>query len=201
MATDRKLINYLPLFMQDYFEMQKITDAQQTEVDRLWLEIENGLADQFVMDATENGVKRWEHILGISPKDTDTLDERKFRILAKLNQELPYTLRKLQESLTNLCGVDGYAIELNAAQYHIQVKLALSNENNYQEVVDLLSKMIPANMTQFVQVMYNTHSIVSQFTHGELSVYTHDQIRRDTLDHPSGSAILGSAKLRQLVLA
>ena len=182
MATDRKLISYLPSFMQDYFEMQKIMEAQQTEIDRLWLKVENGLADQFVTDATEDGIKRWESILGISPKDTDTLEERKFRILAKLNQELPYTLQKLKESLTNLCGADGYTIEVNAAQYHVQVKLVLDKESNYQEVVDLLWKMIPANMTQLVQIMYNSNAVISRFTHAELAAYTHEQLRKEVFE-------------------
>ena len=182
MATDRKLINYLPLFMQEYFEMQKIMETEQVEIDRLWLEAENALADQFIMEATENGVKRWESMLGISPKDTDTLDERKFRILTKRNQELPYTLRKLEQALTNLCGADGYSIEVNATEYHIQVKLALTNVNNYSEVEKVLNKMIPANLTQFIQVMYNSNVILMNFTHAQLSAFTHDQLRKEVFE-------------------
>ena len=179
MATDRKLINYLPPFMQVYREMATIMETEQTEVDRLWLEAENALADQFILEATENGVKRWESMLGISPKDTDTLDERKFRILTKLNQELPFTLRKLEQALTNLCGAGNYSVEITAEEYHIEVKLALTNENNYQEVVDILKKMVPANMTQYVQIMYNAHNVIARFTHGQLTAYTHDQLRNE----------------------
>ena len=182
MATERKLINYLPLFMQGYFEMQKIMETEQVEIDRLWLEAENALADQFILEATENGVKRWESMLEISPKDTDTLDERKFRILTKLNQELPYTLRKLEQALTNLCGVDGYSVEVNAAEYHILVKLALSNEKNYSEVVSILKKMIPANMTQLVQIKYNSHNVLTQFTHAQMTAYTHEELRKEVFE-------------------
>lgn len=182
MATDRKLINYLPLFMQEYFEMQKIMETEQVEIDRLWLEAENALADQFILEATENGVKRWESTLGISPKGTDTLDERKFRILTKLNQELPYTLRKLMQVLTNLCGADGYSVEVNAAEYHIEVKLAVSNASNYLEVEKVLNKMIPANMTQYIRIMYNQNTVLAQFTHAELSAYTHEQLRSEVFD-------------------
>lgn len=182
MATDRKLINYLPLFMQEYFEMQKIMETEQVEIDRLWLEAENALADQFILEATESGVRRWESMLGISPKDTDSLDERKFRILTKLNQELPYTLRKLELALTNLCGADGYSVGMNAAEYHIEVKLALSNANNYQEVMDLLEKMIPANLTQFVKIMYNSNATIGLMTHAQLAVYTHEQLKSEVFE-------------------
>ena len=153
--------------------------AEQPEIDALWSSVETVFANQYILDATEYGVKRWESMIGISPKDTDTLDERKFRILTRLNQELPYTLTKLKEMLTVLCGEDGFSINLNAAQYHIEVKLALGNKNSYGEVQNLMKKMIPANMTQYVQVMYNSNDVIAQFTHQHLSTFTHDQIRNE----------------------
>lgn len=179
MAIDRKLINYLPHFMQAYHEMQTIMETEQVEINRLWVEVENAMADQSILEATENGVKRWESMLGISPKDTDTLDERKFRILAKLNQELPYTLPKLEQALTNLCGIGNYSIKVNSADYHVEVTLALSNRNDHEEVVNILEKMVPANMTQTVQLMYNRHDILSKFTYAEMTAYTHEQLRSE----------------------
>lgn len=182
MATDRKLINYLPPFMQVYEELKTIMETEQVEVDRLWLEAENSLADQFILEATEYGVRRWESMLGISPKDTDTLDERKFRILTKLNQELPYTLRKLEQALTNLCGNNMFSIEVSAAEHHVEIKLGLVNKNNYQEVVNVLKKMIPANMTQWVQIMYNSHHVLAGLTHVEMTAYTHEQLRNEVFN-------------------
>lgn len=177
METIRRLIDYLPSFIQEYHEMNKMMEVEQSEVDGLWVACGNALDDMFISYATENGVKRWEKIVGITPKDTDTLDERKFRILTKMNQELPYTIVKLNESLTVLCGKDGFEIELQPSNYHINVKLALSNQNNYQDVVDLLNKMIPANLTKKVQIMYNGYKNLTQYTHSELTTYTHEILR------------------------
>ena len=179
MATNRLLIDYLLPYMQEYLEMQQIMDTEQPEFNLLWQAAENALSDQFIMDATEYGVMRWESMLDITPKDTDTLDERKFRILARLNQELPYTMTKLKEALTTLCGADGFTIDLRPNQYHIQIKLALGKHSNYQEVVDLLTKMIPANLTQYVQLMFNTNEMVGLYRHMDLAAYTHDQVRSE----------------------
>lgn len=180
MATNKRyLIDYLPPFMQEYLEMRHIMSAEQPEFDGLWANCENALSDMFILYATETGVKRWESMLGITPKDTDTLDERKFRILAKLNQDLPYTMRKLEEALTTICGAGNFSINLQHEKYHIEVKLALTNSNNYDEVVDLLSKMLPANLTQKVQIMHNTHTVIKQLTHADMSAYTHEQLRNE----------------------
>lgn len=182
MATERKLIDYLPPFMREYREMEKIMEAEQPEFDLAWKRSEDALSDQFIMEATEYGVMRWESMLNITPKDTDTLDERKFRILAKLNQELPYTMTKLKESLTALSGADGFSINLQPEKYHIEIRLAVGNHSNYQAVTDLLIKMIPANMTQYVQLMYNTHIILSPFKHNYLAQYTHEQLRNEVFN-------------------
>lgn len=181
MATNRKLINYLPPFVQVYREMTSIMETEQVEVDSLNTEAENALADQFISELTQNGVKRWEAMLGISPKDTDSLDERRFRILGKQNTDTPYTLRKLEQMLTKLCGVGGYVIELTPKDYHIKVKLAVGNHNNYLEVENILNRMIPANMVCHIDLLYNSNTQLSQFTHAQLSAYTHDQLRNEVL--------------------
>lgn len=182
MATDRKLINYLPPYMQEYLEIKTIMEAEQPEIDSLWSAVETAFADQYILDATEYGVSRWEGMLKISPKATETLDERKFRILTRLNQELPYTLTRLKEMLTALCGADGFSIDLQANQYHIIIKLAIGHHNNYQEVQKLLNKMIPANMTQYISLMYNQHQTVALLRHMDLAAYTHQFIRSEVLN-------------------
>lgn len=182
MATNRKLIDYLPNFMQDYRELAVIMEVEQPEIDGLWDAAEAVFADQFIQDATENGVSRWETVLGISPKGTDTLDERKFRILTKLNQELPYTLRKMEQVLTTICGAGNFSIDLQPDKYHIEIKLALTNKNNYNEVADVLKKMVPANMTQWIQIMYNSHDVLKKFTHAEMAAYTHEQLRNEVFN-------------------
>lgn len=173
----RNLIEYLPPFMQDYFEMKHIMAAEQPEFDEFWVACADGMADKFIETATEKGVLRWENIYKITPKDTDTLEERKFRLTTKMNQGLPYTLTKLDEALTIICGAGNFLIDLQPENYHIEIRLALTNINNYQEVVELLAKMLPANLTQWVQIMYNNNEVISQFTHRELAVYTHKQLK------------------------
>ena len=179
MATDRKLIDYLPPFMQKYREIAVLMDAEQPEVDRLWTAVENALADQFVMDATENGIARWEKVLDIFPKGTDTLDERKFRVIAMLNKDLPYTLKSLTQTLNNLCGADGYSIDVG--EYKIEVKLAVANRSNYDEVEKILNIMIPANMVKLISIMYTRNDVLSQYTHEYLSAFTHEHIRSEVL--------------------
>lgn len=175
---DRKLIDYLPPFIQGYKEIKAIMDTEQVDAEKAWTDAENVLADQFVQDATENGVSRYEKILGIVPKGTYTLDDRKFNILARLNEQLPYTLESLESALISLCGEDGYTVKLDTDAYTLTVKLALANEHNVEAVESLLKKMIPANLVRNVR-LFNTYTLLADLTYEQLASYTYKELREE----------------------
>lgn len=178
---DRKLIDYLPPILKEYREFKQIMGTEQDEVSALWSASDNALNDQFIWDATENGVKRWEGILNLYPKASDTLGDRKFRILTKINQQSPFTLTNLKQQLTTLCGEDGYVVILLNNLYKLTVRLALTRIANYDDVKKLLEKVAPANMIVDLSLLYNQHSALATYTHAQLSSYTYDQIRNEVL--------------------
>lgn len=177
---ERRLIDYLPPFIQRFKEMLRIMETEQNEFELTWQNAENALADQFVMTATINGVKRWEKIYEIIPKDTDTLEERRFVILSKMNEQPPYTMAALENVLTALCGEDGYTLFMNYNEYEMTVKLAVDNEKNFEAVVELLDKILPANIVRKVS-LFNTYDMLSEFTHEQLARFTHDELRKSVL--------------------
>lgn len=177
---DRRLIDYLPPFVADYREIKAIMEAEQITAEKVWTDAENTLADQFVQTATESGVKRYEKILSIVPKGTYTLDERKFNVLARMNEQLPYTVEQLHSLLATLCGQDGYSLKINADAYEVVVKLSLVNENNIDAVSDLLNKIVPANLIKTI-MLFNTYDIIGGYTHEQLSAYTYKGVREAVL--------------------
>ena len=179
---ERTLIDYLPHIIRDVKEYKAImNDAEQPEMVDSWQAIDDALNDQFIVDSTEYGVSRWEKILGIVPQATLTLDERKFTILARINEQLPFTIRTLEESLKSLCGKNGYMIQLKANEYILIVKVALVAKQNFNDVQKLLERVVPANMIINLSIIYNTHQVLSVFTHQELSAFTHYELRNEVL--------------------
>ena len=177
---NRKLIEYLPEFLRNVKEYKVIlTDAVQPEVVELFQAIENAMNDQFVQSATESGVSRWEQMLKIVPKATLSLDDRKFTILTRINDRLPYTLSSLKQRLENLCGKDEYSVELDAKNFVLKVRVALTARNNYKDVEIMLEKIVPANMIIDCSLMYNQHEMFYSYTHEQLTAYTHDRLRNE----------------------
>lgn len=177
----KKLQDYLPEILLKTYEFPLLCDTEQPEFDRLSAAADETLSDQFVETAGERGLARYEQIFGITPMDTDTLDERRFKVLAKINAQLPFSVRRLRQQLATLCGDDGYKLELDGGKYTLTVKVALTAKRNQQAVEELLADIVPANMVCTTSLLYNQHADLTRFTHAQLALLTHFEIREEVL--------------------
>lgn len=177
----KKLNEYLPSILLKTYEFPLLCDTEQREFDRLNTAVGEVLDAQFVSTAGERGIERYEQIFSIVPQDTDTLDERRFRVLAKINAQLPFSVRRLRQQLETLCGADGYELELDGDRYTLTVKVALTAKRNQQAVDELLADIVPANMVCTTSLLYNQHADLTCFTHAQLALLTHFEIREEVL--------------------
>lgn len=159
--------------------MQAIMYAETPEVQKLWQACEECMDDQFISTATENGVARREKMLNITPFASDTLDDRRFRLMSRYAENAPYTRRRLANMLASLCGEDGYTLTFGPLTVNVEV--ALTVRNNYKDVEDLLERVIPANMVINLTLKYNKHSAITSFTHEELQAFTHEELRNGVM--------------------
>lgn len=172
--------DYWPLVIKRILEFEKIADAENPEINNLWAAHKDVLDNQFIKTLTEEGCKRWENILNIVPMGTDTLDDRRFRILARINADLPFTFRQLENMLYALCG-DDYTCELINSEYKLVIRLALSIKRQYDEVSSLLKKVVPANLVIDLDLLWNQYLSLEPFTYEGLEIYTHQELREEAL--------------------
>ena len=177
----KKLQDYLPPILLKTYEFPLLCDTEQPEIDRLRDAADAVLDAQFISTAGETAIARYEKIFGITPMDTDTLAERRFKVLAKINAQLPFSVRRLRQQLATLCGDDGYKLEVNGGVYTLTVKVALTAKRNQQAVEELLADIVPANMVCTTSLLYNQHADLTRFTHAQLALLTHFEIREEVL--------------------
>lgn len=176
-----ELISYLPDVLHDIREFRLICEAGDSELAELRISLSDIVQDNFIQTLTQRGCERWERMMRITPKATDDIEVRRFRILAQLNEQLPYTYRGLLRQLETLCGKDGYSAELNGNAYTLSVRVALTAKNQLDEVIKLLERIVPANLAVSVTLKYNQHKTLAAMTHGQLAEYTHDYLRNEVL--------------------
>ena len=178
---DRQLIGNLPPALQEVLEFQAVMESEQPEICQLFAAIGAALKNQFILTLDEYGAKRWEKMLGISPKATFTLEERRFLILNRLNEKTPFTLAALKAMLQILCGEDGYSVEVLNTAYTLKVKVALVAKHNFDDIGQLLARVVPANMVVDLSLLYNQHSTLGRHTHRQLAAYTHRHLRNEVI--------------------
>ena len=167
---DRKLIDYLPPVLASIREMQAIMEIEQPEAEMLWDKLSGVMDDQFVETASEERIKRWEKMMLAAPKESETLDERRFRILTKLAEETPYTWNRLMQALTSLCGEEGLTAFLDG--YTLTVRVPLPSKHNFD---------VPANIVIDLSLAYNQHQLLQKFTHAQLAEMIHSEIRNEVI--------------------
>ena len=168
---------YFPDFIKDVREFKALGTAENPEIDGLYSALEAVMGSQFVETASEYSVSRLETITGIRPKGTDSLDERKFRLIAKFNEYLPYTWRGLVKMLDGICGEKGYEKERDVNGFLVTVRVGLANRPKLETVRELLENVVPVNMGIDLSILYNRHYETAKYRHSLLKGYTHREIR------------------------
>lgn len=175
---ERRLIDYLPNTEKHFKEFDAImTIAEDPEMTVAWDAADNLINDQFILDATENGVSRMEKIMKIVPRATETLDSRKFTLLTKTSEQPPFTMTALKRQLETLCGKGNYEVIRDANTKSLRVLVGLVASSSFDDVAILLERIVPANMVIDLSLKYSQHTEVSTHTHEFLQSFTHEQIR------------------------
>lgn len=144
------LFNYLPLFMQEYQEMNAILTVENEELTKEWEEVERAFNNTFIFSTDIYGISRFEKMMKIYPKANDTLKERQTKVYTKWNAVLPYTWRWLEEYLTAyFLGTSTQATPiLFNKEYRLDVRLSSGKwfgEYEYS-LFNELRELIPANL-------------------------------------------------------
>lgn len=174
-------LELLPTILHDVIEIDAISKVEKPILEDEWFYVNNSIDNNFVEYANEYGIIRFESMLGIIAPGTDDLQTRRLRILARMQEQAPYTNRVLVRILDSLLGAGAYEYTRNVATKHVNVKIELTVQRQYDILNETLERLLPANMTYLVELRYNMHSLLRPFTHQELSAKTHQQLREEPI--------------------
>lgn len=146
MIKDADLISYLPPVLQNFRELQVITNVENPEFQLVFDTSEKVLGNLFIHDADVDGISRYEKLLGIKPSSDDTLQSRIFRVMVRWNDRIPYTWNSFMDKLDILCGEGNYTIILKNDEYTIDLTTHIGIYGGLNELYNLLEKIIPCNL-------------------------------------------------------
>ena len=145
-----KLIEYLPEFLQKIREYKVLFDVEDIELDELKERLEDILDEVIVNTADSYGIERYEKIYSIKP-DSNDIEKRRFNILSKINNRVPYTINWLKSKLDNIVGKDNYVITIDHNNYKIKIEILAI----FKEVAELLNKDLREQLSANMEITVN----------------------------------------------
>lgn len=143
----------LPPTVSDLEEMQEIARVESKNFNEARLNIIDIFQTRSIHETNEIGLKLWEKMLKIKPGANETLDFRKRRVLSRVQGMQPYTMRYLYKLLGALLGEDGYKVNLDIINEHLDVLVKFQNsvsaslqERYYKELSEMLDRVVPLNL-------------------------------------------------------
>ena len=140
------LLSYLPQFMQEYREIRRIMESEEPELRLLWELLRKVFNNQFIQYCDEDGISKFEEMLGLHRYENDTLEIRIFRVLTYWNDQIPYTWRVLVNRMDQLCGAGNYELRPNFNMYELGITTKFDDAKKYDELNSMLKTILPANL-------------------------------------------------------
>ena len=144
--NDIDISQFLPPVSRDSRDMQEIMRVENPEFILLWEIMADLLDNQFIPTMGELGLSHWEWILEVLPQDTDTIEDRRNRILRLLAGTRPYTVEKLQEMLDATFGRGAVGVDLDENLYEIWFILSKEMHERSGEVINYAEPIVPKNL-------------------------------------------------------
>lgn len=129
-------------------ETKRIGIAESPEFDKITIQLQKWLYNFFPVTADEDGISRWEDFLDLGHGgENDTLEDRRERVILKLNERLPYTIPRLYQMLASLCGWEGFTFSLAGAQLsEVHIRINWYGEVLMSTVMEMLERVLPLNL-------------------------------------------------------
>lgn len=149
MMDRKRLIEYLPDFMQKFSEMKEIMRVTNMESDQIYSLIGKILDEAFIEDCTEYGLRKYETYLHIIPDESETLETRKLHVLMRWYDYAPYTFRMLVNKLNMICGVNNYDIDADLENYIISI--SIYGKSDISEIERYIDSILPQNIVHDIR--------------------------------------------------
>ncbi|MCX0290969.1 YmfQ family protein [Lactobacillus kullabergensis] len=158
------LMDYLPDYYNDVYEMQEIMHAQGGVLDKAESEQLRLLLNQFVTQTDAKGISVFEDQVGIKPAHGDDLATRQNKVLMRLLPPRPITIWYLRDLFATLkIPATITAIKRDAI---VEAKSAEINSSQIENIKYLLNIYLPANMIYEIRVALNRAEISNDFNIG-----------------------------------
>lgn len=145
MVKEVDLLNYWMPVLRQLKEFKEIANAEEPELRYLLMACERAIGNFFIPTADEQGISRFEGMLGIYPDEGADLETRRLVVLTAWASSEFYTEKWLYNKLVSLCGGEVSIIPHNA-EYSVDISVECGVRGIVEILTSLLSDTLPCNL-------------------------------------------------------
>lgn len=151
-------LDYLPDVFRESRVFQQIGESLWPDVAAL-REQAAGLPEEGIAQtASQEGIARFETMLGISPRPDDSLEQRRLRVLLALMRVPPFSLGWLRQRLEQTFGAQGFLVEDSPEEHWLRVGIRPFSEEDPAMLWTELRQLIPANLELKMSGLYQSET-------------------------------------------
>lgn len=158
-----KMKRYFPRFYDGYVEIDAIIDTEDKAFEEIGVNFRRAINNQFIKLADETGISAYEVLFDvIADPSTETLEERRDRLLNRVSVIPYYTTIFLRNRLDSLIGAGLYNLIIDYDNYTLYLESAAKNQLYYNEIAVLMSNTKPCNIVFINMPLVSQQIFVSE---------------------------------------
>ena len=122
-------------------------------LERALFELDNDIC---VRSSEESGIAHREKILGINPRDTDSIEDRRLEVLLRWYDSPLYTETVLRQKMDATLGENQYVLKIDLNTKTVFCLVELTRKRMQKSVIDMLDQIVPLDYLISVALRYNT---------------------------------------------
>lgn len=150
-----RMNSYYPQVIQAIAEFNSIIDGEYPEFEEISLKKERITTDAYLLTMTEDRIKQWEKVFGITPYKNSTVEDRREVIIARIRGQGKLNTEMIKSIVSTFTG--GSAISwVEDSTLFVKVTPPSGNKQyRFESIEQELSLKIPAHLNLNVSRNYN----------------------------------------------
>lgn len=128
-------------------------------LERALLELDNNIC---IKSSEESGIAHREKVLGINPRDTDSVEDRRLEVLLRWYDSPLYTETVLRQKLDATLGKNQYVLDIDLSTKTVSCLVELTRKRMQKSVTDMLDQMVPLDYLISISLRYNSWEKISE---------------------------------------
>lgn len=149
MATDNEtktLLEYLPPFLREYYEFKQLCKSGNIEVSSIDKAVDWNFDSAFISDCDATVLSKYERLLGIIPTSSQSIENRRNKVLLQWNTVASMTLSQFISKLQEYCGKDNIYVDTSREQFYQLVLWLNIHKVDVPIIKDFVDTWLPMNV-------------------------------------------------------